>query len=385
MKRYLAIASFLLLAPFLAHASTLETARTIVLSEASTTNAYLAGTDITVVAPLGGDLLAAGGTVTAQAPIAGDAMLAGGTVDIEKAVAGDVRLIGAHVTVNAPVGGDLIIVGGTVVASTSARDTRIASPSIHLTGGSAGPVVLYGSDIYLEGDFKGDVTIEASDRITIADGTHIHGALRYNAPQQIVVPATALVDGGTTYIGSSSFLPTSQEAHTFAIAGATILFIVHLIAVLVLAGLLAGLFPLFTERVAERTLIDRSPGQFVLLALLGFAMLVATPVLILILLFSFVGIGVALVLIAAYALLVMLAYVYAGILAGAALSRGLLKRYVITWKEAVLGMFVLYVIGIIPVIGFLVKFVLMMAAGGAIVSIAYGFAFRRREAELPLE
>jgi cytoskeletal protein CcmA (bactofilin family) len=385
MKRSLAIASLLLLAPFLAQASTLETARTIVLSDASTTNAYLTGTDITVVAPLAGDLLAAGGTVTANGTIAGDAMLAGGTVDIEKAVAGDVRLVGAHITVNAPIGGDFIAAGATVVASTSAKDTRIAAPTIRLTGGSSGPVILYGSDIYLAGDFKGDVTIEASDRITIADGTHIHGALRYNAPQQIVVPATAAIDGGANYIGSSSFLPTTQEAHTFAIAGATILFIVHLIAVLILAGLLAGLFPLFTERVAERTLVDHSPGRFVLLALLGFGILVATPVLILILLFSFVGIGVALGLIALYALFLMLAYVYAGILAGAALSRALMKRYVITWKEAVLGMLVLYLIGVIPVIGFLVKFVLMMAAGGAIVSIAFIFAFRRQQEELPLE
>lgn len=385
MKRSLAIASFLLFAPLLAQASTLQAARTIVLSDASTTNAYLTGTDVTVVAPIGGDLLAAGGTVTANSSIAGDAMLAGGTVSIQKPVAGDVRAFGAHVVIAAPIGGDLIASGATVIASTSARDTRIAAVSIKLTSGSSGPVTLFGSDIYLEGDFKGDVTIEASDKIIIADGTHIRGVLRYNAPQQIVVPATALIDGGASYIGSSSFLPTSQEAHTFAIAGATILFIVHLSAVLVLAGLLAGLFPLFTERVAERTLVQHSAGKFVLLALLGFGISVATPVLVLILLVSFVGIGVALPLIALYALFLILSYVYAGILAGAALARALMKRYVITWKEAVLGMLVLYLIGVIPYLGFIVKFVLMMAAGGSIASLAYGFAFHKSEPELPLE
>jgi hypothetical protein len=385
MKRYLALAVLLLLTPLAASASTLQTARTIVLSEASTTNAYLAGTDVTVVAPLAGDLLAAGGTITANAPIAGDVILAGGTVNIQKAVAGDVRIMGGQVTVNAPVAGDLIIAGGTVVASTSARDTRIAGGEVKLLGGANGPVVLYGSDITLAGNFQGDVTIEASNSVTISDGTHIHGALRYNAPQQIVTPASAVIDGGATYIGSSSFLPTSQEAHTFAIAGATILFLVHLLAVLILAGLLAGLFPHFTERIAERTLVDHSPGKFVLLALLGFGILVATPVLIFILVVSFVGIGVALMLAALYALFIMLAYVYAGIIAGAALSRALLKRYVITWKEAVLGMLVLYLIGTIPVIGLLVKFILMMAAGGAIASLAFAFAFHRTQDELPLE
>jgi hypothetical protein len=384
MKRYLAVLALFLALPLAASASTLQSARTIVLSDAQSANAYLTGTDITVVAPIAGDLLAAGGTVAANAPIAGDAMLAGGTVDIEKPVAGDVRIAGAHVTVNAPVGGDLIAAGATVTASSSAKDTRIAGATVSLTG-AKGPVVIYGSDITLAGDFAGDVTIESSDKLTIADGTHIQGALRYNAPEQIDIPATAHVDGGATYIGSASFVPSTKEAKTFAIAGATIFFVVHLIAVLLLAGLLAGLFPHFTERVAERALADRSPGRFVLLALLGFAVVVATPVLILFLFFSFVGIGVAFLLIALYALFLMLAYVYAGVLAGAALARSALKRYVITWKEAVLGMLVFFIIGVIPVFGAFVKFVLMMAAGGAIISIAYTFAFRRNQEELPLE
>ncbi len=384
MKWHTAFIGFLLLAPFAASASTLQTARTIVLSDASTTNAYLAGTDITVVAPLAGDLLAAGGTVTSNAPVAGDAMLAGGTVDIEKSVAGDARLIGGQVTVNASVAGDLMIVGATVTASSSARDTRIAGATVNLTG-SNGPVIIYGSDVTLSGDFKGDVTVEASNSITITDGTHIHGALNYNAPQQITPASTAVIDGGASYIGTSSFLPTKKEAHTFAIAGATILFIVHLLAVLVLAGLLGGLFPVFTERVAERTLADRSPGRFVLLALLGFGILVAAPVLIFILLVSFVGIAVALALAALYALFFILAYIYGGVLAGAALARTLFKRYVITWKEAVLGMLVFYLIGIIPVVGVFVKFVLMMTAGGAIAALAFNFAFRREEPELPFE
>lgn len=384
MKRYLAIAAILALAPLGASASTLQSARTIVLSEASSTNAYLAGTDITVVAPLVGDLLAAGGTVTANAPIGGDAMLAGGTVSVEKPVAGDVRAFGATVTVDAPVGGDLILAGNTITASSSAKDTRIAGASVHLTG-SNGDVIIYGSDVTLAGTFRGSVTVEASDRITVADGTLIAGALRYNAPQEITLPATTTAMGGVQYIGSSSFLPSTEEAHTFAIAGATVLFIVHLLAVLILAGLLAGLFPHFTEHVAERTLADRSPRRFVLLALLGFAILVATPVLILILILSFVGIGVALILAALYGLFLLLAYIYAGILAGAALSRALMKRYVITWKEAVLGMLVLYLIGVIPYFGMIIKFILMMAAGGAIVSLSYSAAFKRGQDELPLE
>ncbi|MEK7602067.1 MAG: hypothetical protein AAB472_01085 [Patescibacteria group bacterium] len=378
MARRLALALILTVLPWSAHAATLESGRTIVLSEASSTNAYLAGTDVTVVAPLAGDLLAAGATIHANAPIAGDLMLAGGTILVEKPVAGDVRVFGGEVTLSAPIGGDLLAAGNTVIASTSARDTRIAGATVKLLAGASGPVHVVGSDITLTGDFSGDVTIEASNSITITDGTHIHGGLKYNAPEQIVIPATALVDGGITYIGSSAYLPTNSEAHTFALAGATILFLVGMIALSILAGLFAGLFPEFTHQIAEKTLSAR-PQRFVLLTLLGFGVLVATPVLILILGLSFVGIGVAIALTGVYALFIMSAYVYAGILAGAALSRRFLKRNVITWREAVIGTFILYFIGLIPFLGGLIKFILMMSAGGAIVSIVYHFTFKREE------
>lgn len=384
MSRPLLLASFLLVLPAFAFASTLESSRTLVLSDPQAANAYLSGTDITVVTPIPGDLLAAGGTVTANAPIGGDVMLAGGTVDVKMPVIGDVRAVGAHISVIAPVGGDLMLAGSTVTASSSARDTRIAAGVVKLTG-SGGPVIIYGSDVTLSGTFKGDVTVEASDRITIADDTHIEGNFAYNAPEQIIIPPTALLENGAHYIGSSSFLPSSEQAHTFAIAGATIFFIAHLLAVLILAGLAAGLLPVFTERIAERTLSARSPSRFILLALLGFGILVATPVLIVILVFSFVGIGVALILAALYALFLLFSYIYAGVLAGTALARGALKRYVITWKEAVAGMLVLYLIGVIPVLGPVVKIVLMMAAGGAIAALSYSFIFRRSQDELPLE
>ena len=383
MVRRLAFLLLFVCLPLSASAATFETARTVVLSEPQTDNVYLAGTDVTVVTPLPGDLMAVGTAVTASSPIAGDAMIAGGSIDIQKPVLGDVRAIGGHVSVEGPITGDLVAAGLSVVASSSAKFTQIAGATVDLTG-AAGPVTIYGSDIALAGDFKGDVTVVASDKITIADGTHIHGALRYNAPQEIVAPPSAVIDGGEDYIGSARFLPTSKEARTFAVAGATILFIVHLIAVLILAGLMAGFFPQFTEQVAERSL-PTTAGNFLLLALLGFGIFVATPVLILVLLISFAGIGVAILLIPVYALLLILSYIYAGIVAGAALARALMKRRVVTWKEAVLGMLVFYIIGVIPVLGMLVKFILIMATAGAITSLAYAFAFKReQQEELPL-
>lgn len=373
----------LLLAPSAALASTVTSARTLVISEAPEGNGYYAGTDVTVVAPFTGDLCAAGGTLTVQAPIAGDVMLAGGSISINKAVAGDVRLVGGQVDIHAPIAGDLMIAAGSVIASTSAKDTHIAAGSVHLSGGSNGPVTIYGSDVTLSGIYNGDVKVVASDRLTLGAGTQVHGTLKYNAPQQAGIPPSAKIDGGVTYIGASSYLPTTEEAKKFAIAGAGVFFVVKVIAALIAAALLAGLFPAFAERVALETL-GRSPSRFILLALLGFAVVVATPVFIVFLFASFVGIGIALVLSALYVLLLLSSYLYAGVLAGSALARGLFKRqsYRVSWRMTMVGMLVLYLIGIIPIIGIIVTLLLSAVSAGAILSLSYRFAFPKAADDL---
>ncbi len=385
-RTLLVLALAAILIPGTALASTVRTDRTLVISEPIPDNAYLGGTDVNVVVPLPGDVLAGGGTLTLSAPVAGDALLAGGRIDIAKQVAGDVRAVGGSILIQDKVGGDLVLAGGTVTVKGTASSTRIAGGKVVLENGASGPVVIYGADVTLGGEYAGDVEVIASDRLTLADGAVIHGALKYNAPQEANIPSTASVLGGVIYTGSSSYLPTTEEAKRFAIAGAGVLLVVRVIAAVIAAGLFAGLFPAFTVQVVDRAL-SRSPRRFILLALLGFAVVIATPVLILLLLLSFVGMALGVLLILLYALLIILGYLYAGVLAGAALSRGLLKRPGTSWRAAVVGVAVLYLVGAIPALGPAVVLVLTAAAIGTIVSIAYRFAFAKEpdEPELTIQ
>lgn len=362
-----------LLLPSPVSAATVQSARTIVVSEPVTDNLYLAGSDLTIAAPITGDLVASGGTLSVSAPVSGDALLAGGTVQVRKPVAGDVRAVGGELTFDSTVGGDLMIAGGTVSASTTALDTHIAGGTVRVSG-SGGDVMVVGADVYLSGTIRGDVKVTASDKIFIAEGTAITGALKYDAPQQVAVPATATIAGGVTYTGSSSFLPTNEEAKQFAIAGAGVLLVVRIIAIVIAAGVVVGLFPRLAEMVVERTMLH-SPRKSVLFTLLGFAALVVTPVLILFLLISFVGFALALLLAALYVLFLVLAYLYAGLIAGAALSRALFKKDRISWRTAVLGTVALYIVSSVPLLGALVVSLLTSLALGALIVIAYRAAF----------
>ena len=377
---FLAIAA-LLMVPSLSHAATLESGHVITVSSSTPDNAYYAGGSVAIKVPLPADLCAAAGTITVSAPIAGDAMLAGGTVDVQKPVTGDVRVAGGRVAVEGNVGGDLMAAGGFVNVSGTPKDAYIAGGTIDMANGANGPVTIYGADVTLSGVFNGDVEVVAADRVTVAPDTVIHGTFKYNAPQQADIPSSAVVAGGVNYVGADHYLPTVKQAQQFAIAGLWVFIFVRLAALLVVTGLMTGLFPALTNRIVESTL-TRKLERFILLALLGLAGFVAIPVLILLLLISFVGIGVAVVIGTVYVLFILLAYIYGAALAGSALIWMFKKRFTITWRGALLGVVVLYIIGLIPVVGFLVRAVLSAAAGGALLLIAYRFAFPRNSSDI---
>ncbi|MDB5190281.1 MAG: hypothetical protein JWN49_607 [Parcubacteria group bacterium] len=345
----------------------------------SSPNTYVADTQVTITAPVTGDLAAFGGVVNVYAPVAGEVLAAGGTVLVEKPSGTNVRAVGARVTVSGDAGGDIAAAGGSVIVTGHSANLFALGGTVDASGGSTGDVTIYGANVTLSGTYGGNVTIIASNRFTLANETHIAGNLRYNAPQQVILPAESSVGGTTTYTGSYAYVPTNEEAQRYAIAGAGIFFIVRVIATIIVAGLLAGLFPVFTDLVID-SVLPIEPRKLVLTGLLGFGLFVATPIFILLLFVSFVGGGLALLLSALYLLLSLLAYVCAGILMGALLRRFVLYRLrgvrVFTWRDAIIGTVALYAVSLIPQLGLIISLLFTAVAAGVIASIAYAFAFR---------
>lgn len=355
-------------------AATFNAQRSLVVSEVSDGNAYFAAGGITVVAPIAGDLSVLGGSISVSAPVAGDALLAGGSMVLRKPVTGDARLLGGNIVLAAPVGGDLVACAGTFAETAgTAKTVFVIAGSARLLSGASGPVTVYGSDVYLGGNFASDVRVVASNRLTLAPDTHIQGRLRYEAPQVAEVPDSAIVDGGVVYTGAS-FLPSSQQAHALALAGTGVFLFVKILGALIAVGLLAGLFPVFTERVAGRVLRG-TLRRFALYALLGFAFSVATPILVFLLAVTFVGLGVALIIGSAYLLALSLAFCYAGAVAGTALREWVFKRRYFSWRYPVFGMLILSLVYLVPVVGPVTFYVVWVAALGALISDAYERAF----------
>ena len=86
-----------------------------------------------------------------------------------------------------------------------------------LANGASGPVTIYGNNVSLAGDFAGDVKVVASGNVTIQPNTIIHGTFSYESPETATIPASATIDGTTTYT-NISYLPNAGTSHALAVA-----------------------------------------------------------------------------------------------------------------------------------------------------------------------
>lgn len=373
--RYLLAVPLLLLIPAhaLAAPSTFSFSRSLVVASSSPGNSYNAGTSIIITGPVFGDLAAIGGSIVSAASVQGDEFLMGGTINTRSLIGGDLRAIGGRIAVEAPVRGDLIALGYSVEANRAEGGVFIGALNTMLSRGAGGPVTIYGNNVALGGTFGGDVRIVASGHVGLAADTRIKGVLTYEAPQPASIPDTVVIEGGVKYT-NASYLPDVGTSRILAVISIAVFLLARIIGALILAGLLAGLFPRLAEAIADR-LYTRNARSILLTMLLGFGILAATPILIVLLLLTFVGIGLGLLLFVLYGLLAFLSVLYAGILIGSMFARRFARRDRVLWRDGVLGMLVFSLIALLPVIGMPILFLFVLFSAGALLQLFFAFAF----------
>ncbi len=377
MQRLPLILAIALLSPasaVAAQAATFSVGQSLVVASSSPENAYVAGATAVIAAPVAGDLTALGGSIVIAAPVAGDELLLGGSVHSRAYVSGDVRVAGASIEISEQVAGDLTAVGLSVTDSGRvAGNLFVIAGNATVDNGARGPVTIYANNVALKGDFAGDVAIVSSGHISLAPGTTIHGTLTYQSPEPASIPDSARILGSVTY-QSVSYLPDAETSRFLLLASIGFFLIARILGALILAGLFAGLFPDFAKRLITKAWTARR-RSLLLSFFLGFAIVVATPVVIGLLVLTFVGVGLAMLLLILYLLLLLVALVYAGILLGGSLARKLLKREAVRWHDGVIGMAVLSLVALVPVVGMLLVLILILFVAGLLLQTLYHFLF----------
>jgi len=331
---------------------------------------FVAGGEIRIADALPGDVLAAGGRVELAGSVDGDAVVAGGSVEISSAIADDVYAAGGRVELSGPVGGSARLGGGEIVIQRGSRiEGGVSLGGGHvLVEGFVGDYLQGGAGkLRLNGTVDGAVDVGAGE-LEIGPDTRIEGRLRYRSEHEARIDPAARIAGGVERVEFTRDWQSrvTQVARPFAwfmsalwLAGTALLGILLLVA-----------WPTFTAR-AARTARSRSLQS----AMLGFAFVVAVPVLVLLLFVTVIGIPLGIATLLGYLITLIIGWLLTAIAVGdlaveriAPARRDLLGSRV----PAFLLAFALITLALkIPWLGSILRLVVLVIGTGALVLALY--------------
>lgn len=327
-----------------------------------------------------GDVFVSGGALVTKGRVAGDAHVTGFDLDLEADVAGDLYAAGAAVTLRAPVGGDLSMMGfslRTADTAVTTGNTRMLGSTITIDGDIGGALAATGGEIMLNAAVSGDALLQGGT-ITFGPKARISGTLTYSAPEPVTIPAEVIPAAKVVYRKTPPLMDRFEHMRdwgedwagrdmptlpsTLALISA---FLVTVGFLVLLGGALLALAPQRCE--ALRFTGTQRPALMVLLGVLGLSTLLGlVPVA------AMTVIGLPFVPIVVLAILVVwtLGYVFGTYVVALRLYQafggredpGLGVRIVLLGGTV----FVFSLLNFVPVLGWMVNFLLVLFGIGAL-------------------
>lgn len=361
-----------------AQAAEPKAAEQIQISEPINDDLYLAAEKIVLSAFLTGDFVAAGSEINIEDTVDGDALIAGGDIKINGYVTDDIRAFAGTLDIHGGSGGDIMIFGGEVTLHREAvvgADVVIFGGEVEINGQVQGSVMIYGGSLSLNGSVGEDLELKggeiyvngtvAGESVIAAENLEIGSSARFSGPVRYW-SQQGEVDFGktaTTAIYDSELGEKFREEDwSFSGFFAFLLYSV-LASLLVAAFLIFGFGRYFSQGVSRlRNDFFKSFGTGVLYVL-------AVPFLIFLLMISLIGIPLGLL---GFAFFIFTLF-FAPVIASVMLAYWLRARNNQDWGDWLMvlisgGIFVaLWLLMIIPFIGWLVGIVVIGSVFGAII------------------
>ncbi len=333
-----------------------EFGETVTLNKSYQDDLYTAAGTVMSTSNIEGDLIAAGGTLIINGAISGDALLAGGDQTITAEISDDLRAVGGSLVVQSQVGDDAVLAGGQVLLSQSSTiggNALIGGGDIMVAARVGHDLRVGGGNVNVTGHISGDATIWA-DSLQIGDGAVIEGDLNYQGPREAIIHPNARINGNVNYTHTEF----DKER------GMPSLFVLATMAVTAILFYL--LFPLFSDRSSRQIGDDfwKSLGA-------GAVALIFVPIVAIVMMSIVIGVWVALILIAIY-LVALLTGSVLGMLYVSSQVTQLLKWDATVRSKRIIALLIAYaavgVVQLIPVVGGLVTFTIMLVGlGGGII------------------
>jgi hypothetical protein len=354
------------LVPLEVMAADLRQGSDVTIGQGQTVNddLYAGGGTISINGTVNGNVFAGGGTITVSGNVTGDLILGGGTINVTGQVGGSIIAGGGNLTLNGPVAKDIVATGGTIDvggSGTIGRDLVVAGGTTTVSAPVGRRVQMSSGSLTLRNKVGGDVSGRV-DHLKL-DGAQIGGNLDYTSDNQVELVNGARVSGTTT-----RHTPTDRGG---AGAGNRVVgWLQALVGIFVLGLLLILLLPGLSTRA-----IDTERAQPWASLGIGAAISIITPIVALIVFIVGIFIGgwwLGLLLIPLWILALAVGYVVSGFLLGRLIFAQLgWERYHDVLK-LLGGLVVLSVVGIIPILGWLVALAALIFGTGALALAVIG-------------
>jgi cytoskeletal protein CcmA (bactofilin family) len=320
---------------------------------------YMAGAQVDLYATVNGDVVVAGGQLNLEGDIKADVTAAGGSISLRGSVADDARLAGGEIRVAGQIGDDLVAAAGRIhvspVASIAGR-AWLSGGEVRIDGQVMQELRASGGRIVITGKVDGNVELWA-DEIIIEETAVISGDLHYKSSHQAKIASGARIDGEVMH--------TPVEVDMKPVVASVIFAgLVLLLSIILTAVLLYLLFPDYSLRVSQS--LHDQPWQSLAIGLAVFA---GVPLLAVILFSTAVGVWLALMLLAIYLVMLLVGYFAGALYVGNAGLNMLRRTEVSKTLRAIalaVAIFSLAVINLVPLLGSLANWLVLLAGMGAL-------------------
>lgn len=320
---------------------------------------YVASSVLSISGEITDDLLSIAGRNTLNGVVGKDALMIGASVDVHGAVGEDLRIIAGDVIIAEPVAGDVFIIADTVKILSTASiggDLIVYGGTVEVSGSVGGNVLGNYESLRVDAKVAKGVDVTAG-QLVLGERAEITENVSYVSATQLTRAQGTKIDGEVTRNDNVKEVDEKAPFRYVMIAGLILLFSV-------LAWFLIA-------RSLMIKMVERALVKSVRPALLGFITLIAAPVVFAVLTVSIIGTVVGLAGILLYVALLIIAFVGMSATLGTLIIDKLAKKtsQTVTPYSLVAGVVGVMILVIIPVIGPILLFVLLLITLGAMVDM----------------
>ncbi|MFA6136328.1 MAG: polymer-forming cytoskeletal protein [Candidatus Paceibacterota bacterium] len=329
---------------------------------------YLGASSATIAGEVNGDLFIGGGSVFISGPIKQDLTVAGGSINLNGAIGDDIRAAGGNIVIGGNVGGDLLIFGGQVHLAPGAvvkGEALIYGGMVTIDGKIMGDVKIRGGQVVVNGWLLGknsDIAVQKS--LILGSSARVEGNLTYKAPQEAQIDSLAIIIGETKFEKIEGGTKYSNPMGSWWKKAVGVLWGIKLAMTLLVVLLAVWIFPKHVQNY-----VSYAKGNFWKEVLRGFLFLVVVPIAVILSFITVIGIPVGGLLLVSYVLSLFVAFgVIASLVLGSLVWQWFSsdKKLEVTWKQAIVGVILLNVLGFIPFVGWIAVFIFSLVSLGVV-------------------